>query len=177
MLFHGDLENRSMTSGKINIISYNVNGLLNPIKRNKVLTKMKREQAQIVYLQETHLDLKEHEKLKRLGFTNMFSSSYKSGRRRGVAILVSGKLQFEKVFEKSDREGRYILIRGHIEGIPITLMNIYEPPGSDINFFKSVVDLMVSETVGLLICGGDLNIHLQPKIDRHLKQENRVRIH
>ena len=24
---------------------------------------------------------------------------------------------------------------------------------------------MISETVGLLICGGDLNIHLQPKVD------------
>lgn len=31
--------------------------------------------------------------------------------------------------------------------------------------FSSVVDLMVSETVGLLICGGDLIIHLQPEID------------
>ncbi len=100
-----------------------------------------------------------------LGFTSVFSSSYKSGRRRGVAILISGKLHFEKVFEKSDREGRYILVRGNIEGIPITLLNVYAPPGSDIHFFKKVVDMMISETVGLLICGGDLNIHLQPKID------------
>uniref|UniRef100_A0A671TVT9 Reverse transcriptase domain-containing protein n=1 Tax=Sparus aurata TaxID=8175 RepID=A0A671TVT9_SPAAU len=154
-----------MASGKIKIISYNVNGLLNPIKRSKLLTKMRKEQAQIVYLQETHLDFKEHEKLKRMGFTSVFSSSYKAGRRRGVAILLSGKLHFEKILEISDREGRFILVRGNIEGDPVTLLNVYAPPGSDIHFFKRVVDMITSETVGLLICGGDLNIHLQPKLD------------
>lgn len=97
-----------MTSGMLNIISYNVNGLLNPIKHNEIFTKMKREQAQIVYLQETHLDSKEHEKLKRLGFKTVFFSSYKSGRRRGVTIILSGKLHFEKLLEKSDQKGRYI---------------------------------------------------------------------
>lgn len=35
----------------------------------------------------------------------------------------------------------------------------------NIHFFKKVVDVMISETVGLLICGGDLNTHLQPKLD------------
>ena len=28
------------SNGKVKIISYDVNGLLNPIKRNKILTKM-----------------------------------------------------------------------------------------------------------------------------------------
>ncbi|XP_062911189.1 uncharacterized protein LOC134350161 isoform X2 [Mobula hypostoma] len=31
------------------------------------------------------------------------------GHRRGVAILISSKLNFEKVFEMGDKEGRYIL--------------------------------------------------------------------
>ncbi len=51
-----------MVRDKVKIISFNVNGMLNPIKRNKVLAKMKKEQAHIVYLQETHLNDKEHEK-------------------------------------------------------------------------------------------------------------------
>ncbi len=66
--------------------------MLNPIKRNKVLSKMKKEQAHIVYLQETHLSDKEHEKLRKFGFSNVFFSLYKSGHRRGVAILISNKL-------------------------------------------------------------------------------------
>lgn len=43
------------------------------------------------------------------------------------------------------------------------LLNVYAPSGSDIDFFKKVVNMMVSETVGLLICGVHLNIHLQAK--------------
>lgn len=34
---------------------------------------------------------KEHGKLNRNGFNRIFSSSYKSGHRRGVAILISGR--------------------------------------------------------------------------------------
>lgn len=48
-----------MLKDKVKIISYHVNGLLNPIKCNKILTKMRKDQAQIEFLQETHLDCKE----------------------------------------------------------------------------------------------------------------------
>jgi exonuclease III len=47
------------------VISLNVNGLHNPVKRSKVIAKMKREKLEIIFWQETHLSGKEHEKLKR----------------------------------------------------------------------------------------------------------------
>lgn len=159
-----------MASDKVKFISFNVNGLLNPIKRSRILSKVKKEQAHVVYLQETHLKDNEHEKLKRMGFTKVFFSSYKSGHRRGVAILISSKLNFEKLFEIRDREGRFILVRGKIDGKSITLFNIYAPPGSDIGFFQKMCNIMVTETEGLLICGGDLNIHWQPKLDSSSKK-------
>ena len=154
-----------MASDKVKIISYNVNGLLNPIKRSKILTKMKKERAHVVYLQETHLNDKEHEKLKRMGFTNLFFSSYKLGHRRGVAILISKQVNFEKISEIKDKEGRYVLVKGNIDGNIITLLNIYAPPGSDMGFFQKIIDIIITKTEGLLICGGDLNIHLQPQLD------------
>lgn len=70
-----------------------------------------------------------------MGFTSLFFSSYKSGHRRGAAILISSKLNLEKVFEMGDKDGRFILVRGNIDGKLITLMNVYAPPGSDIHFF------------------------------------------
>lgn len=154
-----------MNNGQVKFISFNVNGLTNPIKRSRILTKVKKEQAMVVFLQETHLSEVEHEKLRRMGFTGMFCSSYRSGRRRGVVILLSNKLNFEKTFELKDKEGRYILIKGKINGELITLMNVYAPPGSDLGFFKKIINIMVTETEGLLICGGDLNIRLRPELD------------
>lgn len=68
-----------------------MNGILNSAKRSQILLKMKRENAQVVLLQATHLALLEHEKLKRIGFSRVYHSSYRSGHRRGVAVLISQK--------------------------------------------------------------------------------------
>ncbi len=59
--------------------------MLNPInKRNKVLAKMKKEQAHIVYLQETHLNDKEH---KKLAFLVCFSLHINQGIGGGSLFL------------------------------------------------------------------------------------------
>ena len=76
----------------IKIATYNVNGLVNPIKRSKILTKLKRDKVEVAFLQETHLSDTEHATLNRIGFKYRFSSSYANGYRRGVAILISSKI-------------------------------------------------------------------------------------
>lgn len=45
----------------IKVITYNVNGLGNPIKRSKIMAKLKREEVEVALLQETHLLNSEHE--------------------------------------------------------------------------------------------------------------------
>uniref|UniRef100_A0A8D0ATL0 Endonuclease/exonuclease/phosphatase domain-containing protein n=1 Tax=Sander lucioperca TaxID=283035 RepID=A0A8D0ATL0_SANLU len=92
-----------MANQKLRIVSFNVNGILNPVKRSKILSKMKKEKAQVVYLQETHT------KLRKMGFTNIFFSSYKSKHKRGVAVLLSNKITFEQTYVQKDKEGRFIL--------------------------------------------------------------------
>lgn len=46
------------------------------------------------------------------------------------------------------------------------LLNVYAPPGAYTCFFKKLFDLIVTETQGILIFGGDLNVQLQPKLDK-----------
>lgn len=110
--------------------TYNVNGLGNPIKRTKVLAKLKREGVEVALLQEAHLTDLEHEKLKRWKF-NQYSSSCRQGSKRGVAMLISSKLNFECIYEKKDTNGRFVLVRGYIQGVLITLLYVYAPPGSE----------------------------------------------
>lgn len=114
----------------------------------------------MAFLQETHLSEIEHAKLKRGGFKHVFYSSYKSGHRRGSAILVSNQVQYEHISEVKDKEGRYVMITGRIDGLIVTLFSIYAPPGSDWTFYKKLFDLMSIEVQGVLICGGDMNIRL-----------------
>lgn len=126
---------------------------------------MKKDGVGVIFLQETHLTEREHEKLKRDGYNQIFSASYKSGHRRGVAILISARISFEKLIVIGDKEGRYIMVRGRLEGELVTLLNIYAPPGSDWTFYRRMFDLMTSEVEGTLISGGDLNQRLNPQLD------------
>ena len=77
---------------KLKIISLNVNGLNNQIKRRKILLQLKRAGGDVLFLQETHLTKKEHSKLGK-GF--IYSSSYGS-QKRGVAIIIRKVLNIGK---------------------------------------------------------------------------------
>lgn len=151
--------------GRIKVTSFNVNGIHNPIKRGKILSKLKREKTQIALLQETHLNSTEHVKLGRMGFKHVFFSSHESGNRRGTAILISNSLNYEHMLEKTDKEGRYVLVRGKIDGIVVTLFNVYAPPNSEWDFYRKIFDIMTLEAKGIFICGGDWNVKLNEKLD------------
>ncbi len=143
----------------------NVNGLHNPVRRSKVIAKMKKENIQVFFWQETHLSNGEHEKLKKMGIMNTFHSSHKSGLKRGVAILLSNKIQFQLTSQIKDKEGRYILVKGKLDNKEVTLLNVCMPPDQDKSFIKKIFDLLILESSGTLICGGDWNIQMQPKLD------------
>ncbi len=93
----------------LNIITYNVNGVNHPIKRKKIFSQLKRLNCSIALLQETYLDDREHQKLKREWVGQIFSASYKNGKKRGV--------------------------NWGIGGINITIMNLYAPNEDNPTFF------------------------------------------
>lgn len=84
----------------LKIISYNVNGINNPIKSKKLLQQLKKETGDIIFLQEMHLVKLEHEKLTN---AQVYYSSYKSS-KRGVAILIMPQIAFtlEKLISDKD---------------------------------------------------------------------------
>lgn len=149
----------------VKVISFNVNGLLSPVKRTKVLAKLKKEGIDIAFLQETHMSDTEHLNLKRYGFRHVYSASNGSKHTRGVAILISGSVVYEHLSAIKDKEGRFILIKGKINGFLYTLYNVYIPPGTKSHFYQQIIDKAVTQTQGTLICGGDFNITLFPMLD------------
>lgn len=163
-------------STEVKLMSLNVNGLGNPIKRSKVLTKFKKEKADIIFMQETHLSQQEHEKLKRFGFKNTYYNSYEHSHRRGIAILVANKFKFELYKEIKEKDGRYLIVKGKIEEELITLVNVYAPPDTSKLFFKSLMDVIVLEAEGICICGGDFNVVLNHHLDTTNSKRNGSKI-
>ncbi len=80
------------------------------------------------------------------------------------AILISCALNYEHISEISDGEGRFVSVTGRIKGSEITILNVYAPPRSDWLFYRSICDLIV-DSQGMVVCGGDFNIRLNPKLD------------
>lgn len=70
----------------------------------------------------------------------MYYFSYTGRHRRGVALLISSRIAFEQTFEHKDKDGRFVLVKGTIDGNMFTLVNVYTPPGSDFIFYTKVID-------------------------------------
>ena len=164
-----------MVSRNLKIASLNVNGLSSPVKRSRVLAKMKKDRTQVVFLQETHMSKQEHEKFKKFGYTNSFFSSCKNSRRRGVATLLSNSLNFDLIKERRDNDGRYIIIKGRMDNVLVTFVNVYVPPESDRQFLKILFDIIIHESEGILICGGDWNTVLNYYQDTTSKNKQKSR--
>lgn len=58
-----------------------------------------------------------------------------------------------------------MLVKGYLEGILITFINVYAPPGSEHTLYKYIFELIAVEAQGILIVGSNLTIRLNPSLD------------
>ena len=79
----------------------------------------------ICCLQETHLKTRDTYRLKVKGWKKIFHAN-RDQKKAGVAIVISGKIDFEIKAVKRDKEGHYIIIKGSMQE-DIILINIYPP--------------------------------------------------
>ena len=116
----GDIDNC-----KFALISQNVRGLREKMKRNIIFEQMK-EKADIIFLQETHSTPDQEERWKtESGCKTLFSHG--SSNARGVMILFSKSLDMEIIESTTDEDGRYIIIKCIIQGTKFLIYNIYAP--------------------------------------------------
>lgn len=158
---------------ELNIISLNVNGLNNRVKREKILLQMEKEKGDIICLQETHLQKQEHEKLKSKTKSQVYFSSYNSS-QKGVAIIIKPQVGFEIENCVIDKEGRYVLVVGKVEGREFTIFNVYYPPDSGTEFMLHLIEILTTKSKGVLIMAGDFNLVMNPKLDSSSNKMHRA---
>uniref|UniRef100_A0A8C7XGJ8 Reverse transcriptase domain-containing protein n=1 Tax=Oryzias sinensis TaxID=183150 RepID=A0A8C7XGJ8_9TELE len=151
--------------GALRFVSWNVKGLNSPIKRKKVISHLKQLNTKIAFLQETHLKVADHLKM-RFGWVGQLYHSSFNSKARGVAVLIHKSVPFSVTEVISDPNGRYIIVSGRICGKSLTLVNVYGPNFDSEDFFKKLFLSIPNLNNSQLVMGGDFNCCLNPTLDR-----------
>lgn len=80
--------------------------------------------AQVAFIQETHFKSRKIPKLKDDQYPQVLHSTAPESKTRGVSILLSGTGPWSYVDQMSDREGRYLFLKGDLAGRRVTLASI-----------------------------------------------------
>lgn len=149
----------------IRFISWNVKGLNGPVKRARIFNHIKYLKCDVVFLQETHLLVKDQVRLKKGWVGNVFHSNLNS-KTCGTAILIHKRIQFSATTVTSDPQGRFVMVSGLLYHKPVVLINIYAPNWDDDKFMEKIISLIPDLNSQQLIFGGDLNCVMNPILDR-----------
>ena len=104
----------------LSIINLKVNGLNAPIKRHRIAEWRRKHDPNICCLQQTHLRTKDLHRLKVKGWKQIFHAN-RQEKKAGMAILISGKIDFQRRAIKRDPERHFIILKGRIHQEDITL--------------------------------------------------------
>ena len=144
----------------LSIITFNVNGLNAPTKRQRLAEWIQKEDPYICCLQETHLKTRDTYRLKVKGWKKIFHAN-EDQKKAGVAILISDKIDFQIKAVKRDKEGHYIMIKGSIQEEDITIINIYAPNIGAPQYGRLTLKSMKEEINSNTVTVGDLIPHSQ----------------
>ena len=89
--------------------------------------------------------------------------------KKGVAILISDKIDFKAKAVKRHKEGHYIMIKGSIQE-DITIINIYASNIGAPQYVRQMLTSMKGEINNNTVIVGDFNTPLTP-MDRSTKQK------
>ena len=143
-------------------VSWNVRGLGHVMKRAKVFAYLKSLSADIMFLQETHIKHTTKGKLKVSWVDQQYEANFTT-KARGVAILIRKNVPFIKSSTINDPNGRFLVVTGTLNSVPITLVNLYGQTLTTV--FQKVFHLIPDISSTNIILGGDFNCVLDPLLD------------
>ena len=151
----------------LKLLSLNVQGLRNPVKRRAIFNYA-RDRADVICLQETHTK-PEDEVPWSLEWHGQIVFSHGETNSKGVCILFKNPTDI--VCQETDLEGRYVICKIKLQDRMLTICSVYAPNKDDPNFFVGLLDKLV-EVGDDIIFLGDFNLVLNTELDRKGKQVN-----
>uniref|UniRef100_A0A3P9LTX5 exodeoxyribonuclease III n=1 Tax=Oryzias latipes TaxID=8090 RepID=A0A3P9LTX5_ORYLA len=143
----------------LSLMSWNVKGLNNTVKRRKILSFIKSKKCNIVFIQETHLSSK-------AVVSNHRAADRGSTKSKRVTTLINKRLQIQCIKQSKDEAGRMLLMLCDKQGNKVILVNVYVPNVDDPSFFGLLENKLLEMGDHPIIMGGDFNEVMDPILDR-----------
>ena len=106
----------------LQVATYNVRGLRDPMKRRKIFNMLHTSPHDIVMLQETH-STKAKEKIWKSEWGGTIIFNHGELNSRGVAILIKRNIDVHIGDVKRDLEGRILLVAAKIQDLKMAIIN------------------------------------------------------
>uniref|UniRef100_A0A670JNS3 Reverse transcriptase domain-containing protein n=1 Tax=Podarcis muralis TaxID=64176 RepID=A0A670JNS3_PODMU len=154
----------------LKILTWNVNGLNEKTKRNKIANVLKKKKLDVICIQETHV-FKKHKHV--LVNKNLGTEFKNSGRekKRGVVTYVDGKWEPKLIYK--DEEGRILGVQISFKGEKINVVNIYAPNTNRLEFYKKLEQVLLELGDHKMILLGDFNAVPTLEMDRQTEKRKR----
>ena len=147
---------------KFDVLSLNVRGIRDQIKRRSILSYLKNQQANIYFLQETYSE-RADENIWRNEWGGELFFSHGTTHSKGVCILINPVSQPKIDYYYASDSGRIVLITITLNGQKLSLCNIYAPIDqvNQLQFMQELNNCIIDKTeLTSLIVGGDWNCKL-----------------
>ena len=145
----------------VSIITLNVNGLNAQTKRHRLAEWIQKQDPYICCLPETYFRPQDTYRLKVRGQKNIFHENWKQN-KAGISILISDKIDLKIKKITRDKEGHYIMIKGAIQEVDITIVNISAPNIGAPQYIRQTLTAIKGEIDSTTITVGDFNITITP---------------
>ena len=113
-------------SSSMKIVSLNARGLADKNKRQQVLRWRESKNSKVIFLQETHSTI-DTELFWRSEWSGNLYFSHGTSNSRGTCILIHRSVPITTHSVIPDPNGRYVIIDIDINGVRMTLCNVYGP--------------------------------------------------
>ena len=108
----------------LKLLSLNIRGLRDFVKRKAVVNWINKQNADIIFLQETYRTAEIENEWKYHWKGGMFFS-HGSNHSKGVLILTKNDLDFRAKKVTTDKNGRFIIMNAEIQDSQFLLVNLY----------------------------------------------------
>ena len=154
------------TTTRLNMTTFNVNGLHNDNKRQKTYEMLINRKIEIAFLQETHSTSEANKKYKKEWLSKSIWHSGTNLKASGVAILFKENLEIEIVKTQKDKDGQLLNCTIKFEDDPYQLINIYAPTKPDQRkfYYKNLQNFIKCDQKTIL--AGDFNMTENIFLDR-----------